>query len=191
MLLNLRRSDSLFCLFATLTRTKKRITPPSLAILLAGRAARHKDNLINLLKSVIELPQEEYELIFLDTHLRPEFKNDKLGIVDVKVQTKSGKIINIEIHVTPFSKQREVRDAGKTKPRDTASGEYTLYPERRRENTPLGALRPSVCGVLGSPLISLLPRKIYKPALPWDCSSICLKKHPLCAIVEQRRRILP
>ena len=63
---------------------------------------RHKDNLINLLKSVIELPQEEYELIFLDTHLRPEFKNDKLGIVDVKVQTKSGKIINIEIQVAPF-----------------------------------------------------------------------------------------
>jgi len=63
---------------------------------------RHKDNLINLLKSFIALPEEEYELIFLDTHLKPECKHDKLGILDVKVKTKSGKVINIEIQVDPF-----------------------------------------------------------------------------------------
>jgi len=62
---------------------------------------RNKDNLINLLKAFIKMPQEEYELIFLDTHLKPEFTKDKLGILDVKVKTKSGRIINIEVQVNP------------------------------------------------------------------------------------------
>jgi predicted transposase/invertase (TIGR01784 family) len=63
---------------------------------------RHKDMLINLLKIFVELPEEEYELTFLDTHLKPETEDDKLGILDVKVQTKSGKIIDIEIQVNPI-----------------------------------------------------------------------------------------
>ena len=62
---------------------------------------RNKSILIDLLQSFVELPEEEYELTFLDTHLKPETEDDKLGIVDVKVQTKSGKIINIEIQVNP------------------------------------------------------------------------------------------
>jgi len=57
--------------------------------------------LISLLKGFVELPDEEYELTFLDTHLKPETEDDKLGILDVKVRTKSGKIINIEIQVNP------------------------------------------------------------------------------------------
>jgi len=60
---------------------------------------RRKDMLINLLKIFIELPEEEYELTFLDTHLKPETEGDKLGILDVKVRTKSGKIFDIEIQV--------------------------------------------------------------------------------------------
>ena len=62
---------------------------------------RHKSMLINLLKGFVKLPEEEFELTFLDTHLKPEAEDDKLGILDVKVQTKSGKIINIEIQVNP------------------------------------------------------------------------------------------
>jgi predicted transposase/invertase (TIGR01784 family) len=62
---------------------------------------RNKSMLIDLLKSFIELPEEEYELTFLDTHLKPEAEDDKLGIVDVKVRTKNGKIIDIEIQVNP------------------------------------------------------------------------------------------
>ena len=62
---------------------------------------RHKSMLISLLKGFVELPEEEYELTFLDTHLKPETDDDKLGILDIKVQTKSGKIINIEIQVNP------------------------------------------------------------------------------------------
>ena len=62
---------------------------------------RNKSMLIDMLKAFVDLPDEEYELTFLDTHLKPEFKEDKLGILDVKVQTKTGKIINIEIQVEP------------------------------------------------------------------------------------------
>jgi predicted transposase/invertase (TIGR01784 family) len=62
---------------------------------------RNKRILVDLLTSFVELPQEEYELTFLDTHLKPEAEEDKLGIVDVKVRTKNGKIIHIEIQVNP------------------------------------------------------------------------------------------
>ena len=62
---------------------------------------RNKDNLIALLKSFVELPDEEFELIFLDTHLKPEAEDDKLGILDVKVKTRSGKIVNVEIQIKP------------------------------------------------------------------------------------------
>jgi predicted transposase/invertase (TIGR01784 family) len=64
---------------------------------------RNKSILIDLLKSFIELPNEEYELTFLDTFLKPEAEDDKLGIVDVKVKTKSGMIIDIEIQVNPVT----------------------------------------------------------------------------------------
>jgi predicted transposase/invertase (TIGR01784 family) len=62
---------------------------------------RNKSILISFLGSLVDLPEEEYELTFLDTHLKSETENDKLGIVDVKVQTKTGKIIDIEIQVNP------------------------------------------------------------------------------------------
>ena len=62
---------------------------------------RNKSVLIDLLKSLVDLPEEEYDLVFLDTHLKPEFEEDKLGILDVKVRTRSGQIIDIEIQVEP------------------------------------------------------------------------------------------
>ena len=62
---------------------------------------RNKSMLISLLSSFVELPAEEYELTFLDVFLKPEADDDKLGIVDVKVKTKTGKVINIEIQVNP------------------------------------------------------------------------------------------
>jgi len=62
---------------------------------------RNKSMLIDLLKAFVELPHEEYELSFLDTSLKPENEDDKLGILDVKVKTKSGKVIDIEIQVNP------------------------------------------------------------------------------------------
>jgi predicted transposase/invertase (TIGR01784 family) len=56
--------------------------------------------------SFVDLPGEEFELAILDPHVRPETEDGKPGILDVKIRTKSGKIINIEIQVNP------VRDIG-------------------------------------------------------------------------------
>jgi predicted transposase/invertase (TIGR01784 family) len=63
---------------------------------------RNKSVLIDMLKSFVDLPDEEYELTFMDTHLKLESMDDKLGILDVKVRTKSGKVIDIEIQVDPM-----------------------------------------------------------------------------------------
>jgi predicted transposase/invertase (TIGR01784 family) len=68
---------------------------------------RNKSMLIDLLGSFLELPEEEYELEFLDTHLKKEASDEKWGIIDVKVRTKSGKVIDIEIQVG------EVKEIGK------------------------------------------------------------------------------
>jgi predicted transposase/invertase (TIGR01784 family) len=62
---------------------------------------RNKSYLMSFLKAFLELPDEEYELTFLDTHMKPEFEGDKLGILDVRVKTPGGKVIDIEIQVNP------------------------------------------------------------------------------------------
>jgi predicted transposase/invertase (TIGR01784 family) len=79
------------------------ILPPTddwIFMLLFGEE-RNKSMLIDFLKSFVDLPDEEYELTFLDTYLKAETEDDKLGILDVKVQTKTGKVIDIEIQVNP------------------------------------------------------------------------------------------
>ena len=63
--------------------------------------SRNTSMLKDFLQSFLELPDEEYELTFLNTHVKPEFEGDKLGILDVKVSTASGKVIDIEIQVNP------------------------------------------------------------------------------------------
>jgi predicted transposase/invertase (TIGR01784 family) len=63
---------------------------------------RHKDNTIALLRSFLDLPDEEFDISFMDTSLKPEAEEDKTGIVDVKVKTKSGKLLDVEIQVNPF-----------------------------------------------------------------------------------------
>ena len=63
---------------------------------------RNRHILIRFLSSFVELPPEEYEgLRFLNPYLKPEAGEDKLGILDVKLKTKGGTIINIEIQVHP------------------------------------------------------------------------------------------
>ncbi|MDR2245175.1 MAG: Rpn family recombination-promoting nuclease/putative transposase [Treponema sp.] len=63
---------------------------------------RHKDNTIALLKSFLDLPDEEFDISFMDTALKPEAEEDKTGIVDLKIKTKSGNILDVEIQVNPF-----------------------------------------------------------------------------------------
>ena len=65
---------------------------------------RNIEFLIGFLKSVLKLPDGDYNVIEIsDPNLLREFKGDKLGIVDIKLKTKSKKIIHIEMQlsVTP------------------------------------------------------------------------------------------
>jgi len=52
------------------------------------------------LKSVLDLPATEYDhLVLVDPHLQREFPDDKLGVLDVKIHTTTGKVIDVEIQV--------------------------------------------------------------------------------------------
>jgi predicted transposase/invertase (TIGR01784 family) len=56
----------------------------------------------DFLQSVLDLPFEEYQrLTVADPNLERERVDDKLGILDVKVTTKSGKMLDIEVQVKP------------------------------------------------------------------------------------------
>lgn len=58
--------------------------------------------LTDFLKAVLDIPQSDYEdVTIVDPHLLRQYEGDKLGILDVKVRTKSKKIIDIEIQVKP------------------------------------------------------------------------------------------
>ena len=69
---------------------------------------RSVEMLTDFLKSVLRLPAEDYdEVTIVDPHLLREYDGDKLGILDVKVKTKSKKIIDIEIQLLPAPEFRE------------------------------------------------------------------------------------
>jgi predicted transposase/invertase (TIGR01784 family) len=72
---------------------------------------RNVEFLVSFLKSALDLPDDDYnEIEIADPHLLREYPADKLGIIDVKLKTKSRKIIHIEIQlaVTPELKNRIV-----------------------------------------------------------------------------------
>ena len=69
---------------------------------------RNIELLTDFLKSVLRLPADDYdEVTIVDPHLLPEYKGDKLGVLDVKVRTRSKKIIDVEIQVMPTPELRE------------------------------------------------------------------------------------
>jgi predicted transposase/invertase (TIGR01784 family) len=70
---------------------------------------RNQEFLLGFLKAVLLLPEDDYnEIEIADPLLLREFKGDKLGIVDVKLRTKSRKVIHIEIQIsiTPDLRER-------------------------------------------------------------------------------------
>ena len=86
---------------------------------------RNIDILAEFLKSVLDVPDSEYERItIVDPHVKKESKGDKYGILDVKVHTKSGTVINCEIQVEPIPemKQRSVYFMSKMVTEQMASG---------------------------------------------------------------------
>ena len=61
---------------------------------------RNEEELIALLKSVLRLPEDEYESIEIaDPHLLPDYTDDKYAIIDVKLHTKTRKVIHIEVQL--------------------------------------------------------------------------------------------
>ncbi|MCL2386829.1 MAG: Rpn family recombination-promoting nuclease/putative transposase [Defluviitaleaceae bacterium] len=71
----------------------------------------NKDLLIRFLMAVLQLPLNEYtDIQISDPQTKRKYKGDKLAILDVKITTTTGKIINIEIqvHVTPEMRERIV-----------------------------------------------------------------------------------
>jgi predicted transposase/invertase (TIGR01784 family) len=69
---------------------------------------KNSDILIDFLSGVLELPQDEFDQVYLvDPHLRKEDENDKLSVLDVKVKTKTGAVIDIEIQVNVHKWLRE------------------------------------------------------------------------------------
>jgi predicted transposase/invertase (TIGR01784 family) len=72
---------------------------------------RNVEYLISFLKSVLKLPDDDYdEIVIADPNLLPDYIGDKYAIIDVKLRTKGGKIIHIEIQlqVTPETQDRIV-----------------------------------------------------------------------------------
>ena len=62
------------------------------------------DILTDFLLAVLDLSPDEYDDITIaNPFLLQEYQGDKLGILDVKLKLKTGKIINIEIQVDPVS----------------------------------------------------------------------------------------
>ena len=63
---------------------------------------RNIDILTDFLKAVLDLPENEYESItIIDPYLKRESQTAKTGILDVKITTTSGKVINVEIQAAP------------------------------------------------------------------------------------------
>jgi predicted transposase/invertase (TIGR01784 family) len=63
--------------------------------------ADNRDILGDFLKAVLDLPDEEYQgLTVVDPHRRWESIEDKYGVLDLKIMTKSQKTIELELQVT-------------------------------------------------------------------------------------------
>jgi predicted transposase/invertase (TIGR01784 family) len=69
---------------------------------------RNVDILGGFLQAVLDIPANEYEqLTIVDPHVKKETGDDKFGILDVKVHTKSGKIIHVEVQLLEIPEMRE------------------------------------------------------------------------------------
>jgi predicted transposase/invertase (TIGR01784 family) len=69
---------------------------------------RNIDNLRGLLIPIVGLPKEEFrDLTIMNPLLNRFFRKDKQGILDIKVHTTSGKVINVEVQVCRFAAIRK------------------------------------------------------------------------------------
>ena len=87
---------------------------------------RNVDILKDFLKSVLDIPEEEYEqLTIIDPHVKKESEDDKYGILDVKINTVSGHVINVEIQLRfiPEMKERTIYYQSKMVTEQISSGQ--------------------------------------------------------------------
>jgi predicted transposase/invertase (TIGR01784 family) len=64
--------------------------------------------LTDFLQAALDLPAEDYEEVTLvDPHLARESPDDKMGVLDVKVKTRSGKLVDVEVQLCSQSQMRE------------------------------------------------------------------------------------
>jgi predicted transposase/invertase (TIGR01784 family) len=64
---------------------------------------RNIDLLIDFLKSVLRIDDKDLrEIVIIDPHLICKYPDNKLGILDLKAKTKSGRVIHIEIQLSDF-----------------------------------------------------------------------------------------
>jgi predicted transposase/invertase (TIGR01784 family) len=69
---------------------------------------RNVDVLAAFLQAVLDIPPEDYDtLTIIDPNVKREALGDKAGVLDVKLKTKSGKIIDVEIQVDSYLPLRE------------------------------------------------------------------------------------
>jgi predicted transposase/invertase (TIGR01784 family) len=89
---------------------QKRFYPPSFDFIfkLVFGDQRNINILRAFLLAALALPEEEFDhLVIVDPHLKREFENDKMSILDVKIHTSSGMVINVELQVVITQDLRE------------------------------------------------------------------------------------
>jgi predicted transposase/invertase (TIGR01784 family) len=84
----------------------------------------------DFLKSIVTLPNDDFsEITIVDPHLLRKHPDKKLGILDLKVKTRSGKIIHVEIQLMSLPQMRErivFYDAGLITDQIDAGEDYGL-----------------------------------------------------------------
>ena len=87
---------------------------------------RNADILAAFLKSVLDIPDAEYDrLTIVDPHIKKESGDDKYGILDVKVHTVSESVIHVEIQLRVHSdmEARTIYSQSKLVTEQMSSGE--------------------------------------------------------------------
>jgi predicted transposase/invertase (TIGR01784 family) len=68
---------------------------------------RNIDNTIGFLKTLLDIPEDDYDrLTVVNPILGRLFRKHKMGVVDLKLNTKSGRIIHIELQVDKTANMR-------------------------------------------------------------------------------------
>ena len=69
---------------------------------------RHKENTIALLSAILGRPKEDLvDLEIINSELLRDFQEDKKGVLDVRIQLRNGRQINVEIQILPVDPMPE------------------------------------------------------------------------------------